>query len=98
MTVGFSEVTAREKMCSRSSAGKSRRRDLSGFVEKRSMVLCSVICRWKYQIIKIYSRCSFKVFRWRMLLISMDGQMKYSTTSDADDGGGALKEDAIDFT
>jgi len=33
-----------------------------------------------------------------MLLISMDGQMKYSTTSDADDGGGALKEDAIDFT
>lgn len=41
MTVGFAEVTARENMCSRSSAGRSRRWDLGGFVEKRSMVLCS---------------------------------------------------------
>lgn len=41
MTVGFDEVTARENMCSRSSAGRARRWDLGGFVEKRSMVLCS---------------------------------------------------------
>lgn len=41
MTVGLPEATAREKMCSRSSAGRARRVDLGGFVEKRSMVLRS---------------------------------------------------------
>jgi hypothetical protein len=39
--MGFSEVTARENMCSRSSAGKSRRWDLGGFSEKSSMVSSS---------------------------------------------------------
>lgn len=37
--MGFGEVTAREKMCSRSSAGRARRGDLGDFEEKRSMVL-----------------------------------------------------------
>ena len=37
----FAEVTARENICSRSSAGRARRWDLWGFVVKRSMVLCS---------------------------------------------------------
>ena len=39
--MGFDESTAREKMCSRSSAGRARRWDLVGFVPKRSMMLWS---------------------------------------------------------